>query len=84
MWLELTKEGRDAVIEREIQEWASEGDRGRGASAQFLACMAGRTRAERYRVTDACRSQLRSVQAPAALGRVVIEAGRICAGIDMV
>ena len=82
-WLELTESGRDVVLDHRIREWASEGERANSASAQFLACMAERTRVQSYQITEACRSNLRGVQAPAALGRVLIQAGQFCAGVDM-
>jgi len=83
MWLGLTESGRDAVLDDRIREWASEDGRTDSPSAQLLACMSERTRARGEEVTEACRSNLAGVQAPAALGRVLVEAGRICAGVDM-
>jgi hypothetical protein len=82
-WLELTKSGQDAALDRQIREWASEGERKKSTTAQFLACMAERTRAQSYQITEACRSNLRGVEAPAALGRVIVRAGQFCAGVDM-
>jgi len=81
--MQLSPADRDSVLDERIEEWVAEGRNARAEGAQFLACVAEETRAHSFEVTRACQGEMRNVQAPAALGQVILRAGRRCAGVDM-